>query len=62
MYIGVGLLLVMLYRGNRSNSRAEWNEALEGDLTKYILNQIRSNRFRVELAAFIPVSSASFPI
>lgn len=38
--IGVGLLPVMLYRGNRSNSRAEWNETLEGDLTKYILNQI----------------------
>lgn len=32
MYIGVGLLPTMLYNGKRSNSKAEWNEALEEGL------------------------------
>lgn len=32
MYIGVGLSPVMPYHGKRSNSKAEWNEALEESL------------------------------
>lgn len=50
----IGLSSATLYHWNRSNSKAEWNEALERGLTKYILSKISLQSFSCRNFAFRP--------